>query len=272
VIPLSRVWKLGDLALLHGGEIEVDPSVTIASAGPSDREGDWDLSPVLHDRGAARLASNAKVLLVGEKIAARVPAGRRWIHPQADRVLAELLAAEESQEPPELPADALIEPGAVVYPGVRIGRGVVIGAGSIVGRRGFGYVGDLRIPHRAGVVLADGVEIGALCTVDAGILSPTTIGKDTKLDSHVHVGHGVVIGARCRVAAQVGFAGSVLVGDDVFIGGQAGIADHCRIGNGARIAAKAGVIGDIAPGEVVAGYPAVARSRWLRGHARLYRR
>lgn len=272
MIPLSRTWKLGDLALLHGGEIEVDPSVTIASAGPSDREGDWDLSPVLHDRGAAALVSRAKVLLVAEKIASRVPPGRRWIHPEADRVLAELLVAEESKQAPEFPADAHIEPGAIVYPGVRIGRGVVIGAGSVVGRRGFGYVGNLRIPHRAGVVLEDGVEIGALCSVDAGILWPTTIGRDTKIDSHVHVGHGVVIGARCRIAAQVGFAGSVVVEDEVFIGGQAGIADHCRIGRGARIAAKSGVIGDIAPGETVAGYPAVARSRWLRGHARLYRR
>ncbi|MGZ3420629.1 MAG: DapH/DapD/GlmU-related protein [Polyangiales bacterium] len=272
MIPLARTWKLGDLVALHGGEIDLDPSVSIATVGPSDREGDWDLSPVLHERGAAQLASRAKVLLVAEKIAARIAPGRRWIHPQADRVLAELLEAEESREVPEFPADSLIEPGAIVFPGVRIGRGVVIGAGSIIGRRGFGYVGNLRIPHRAGVVLEDGVEIGALCTVDAGILSPTTIGRDTKIDSHVHVGHGVRIGARCRIAAQVGFAGSVVVEDDVWIGGQAGIADHCRIGRGARIAAKAGVIGDIAAGEVVAGYPAVARSRWLRGHARLYRR
>lgn len=64
----------------------------------------------------------------------------------------------------------------------------------------------------------------------------------------------------------------VVIEDDVWIGGQAGIADHCRVRRGARIAAKAGVIGDIDAGAVVAGYPAVARARWLRGHARLYRR
>jgi UDP-3-O-[3-hydroxymyristoyl] glucosamine N-acyltransferase len=164
----------------------------------------------------------------------------------------------------------------VIFPRTIIGRDVVIGAGSIIGRVGFGFATDeagraLRIPHRAGVHVEDGVELGASCTVDAGVLSATRVGEGTKIDAHVHLGHGVVVGARCRIAAQVGLAGSVVIEDDVWIGGQAGIADHCRIGRGARIAAKAGVIGDVPPRGVFAGYPAVARTRWLRGHARLYR-
>jgi len=73
------------------------------------------------------------------------------------------------------------------------------------------------------------------------------------------------------VAAQTGFAGSVEVGAGVKVGGQAGVADHVRVGSGASIAAKSGVIGDVPPGQVVAGYPAVARGRWLRGMARLLR-
>jgi UDP-3-O-[3-hydroxymyristoyl] glucosamine N-acyltransferase len=240
----------------------------VRTIGPSDRD-DADLSPVLHERGAARLTSSA-LLLVSESVAGRVR-GRRWIHPRAEQVLSALLA--DAIEPTSSRDEtAIVEPGAVVFPGVRLGKRVVIGAGSIVGRPGFRFVDDARMPHRAGVVIEDDVELGALCTIDAGVLSPTTIGHKTKLDAQVHVGHGVVIGARCRIAAQVGLAGSVAIEDDVWIGGQAGIADHCRIGRGARIAAKAGVIGDIEPGAVVAGYPAVARARWLRGHARLYRR
>jgi UDP-3-O-[3-hydroxymyristoyl] glucosamine N-acyltransferase LpxD len=271
VIVLARPSSLGALVEEHGGTLDegADRAMTVRTIGPSDRTG-ADLAPVLHDRGAAGLVSEA-VLLVASAVAARVPAGRRWIHPRAEHVLSMLLIhAEEAASVRD--ETAVVEPGAVIFPGVRLGKRVVIGAGSVIGRPGFRFVDDARIPHRGGVVIEDDVEIGALCTIDAGVLSPTTIGRGSKLDAQVHVGHGVVIGARCRIAGQVGLAGSVIVEDDVWIGGQAGIADHCRIGRGARIAAKAGVIGDIDPGAVVAGYPAVARARWLRGHARLYRR
>jgi UDP-3-O-[3-hydroxymyristoyl] glucosamine N-acyltransferase len=85
----------------------------------------------------------------------------------------------------------------------------------------------------------------------------------------VHVGHNVLVGEGSMVAAQSGFAGSVHIGAFVRVGGQAGIADHVRVGDHAQIAAKAGVIGDIAAGQAVAGYPAVERTRWLRGIARM---
>lgn len=271
MIVLATEASIGALVAEHGGTLDdgVDRARVVRSIGPSDRAGS-DLAPVLHDRGAAQLATGA-LLLVAESVAARVPAGRRWVHARAERVLSVLLASGVSA-PSTRDETAIVEPGAVIMPGVTLGKRVVIGAGSVIGRPGFRFVDDVRMPHLAGVVIEDDVEIGALCTIDAGVLSPTTIGKGSKLDAQVHVGHGVVIGARCRLAAQVGLAGSVVIEDDVWIGGQAGIADHCRIGRGARIAAKAGVIGDIDPGAVVAGYPAVARARWLRGHARLYRR
>lgn len=293
---------LRDLVAEYGGTLDagLPDDSTIASIGPSDATHDLgktpDLAPVLHARGTTRLSTNAPVLLVSSSVVDRVPPGRRWVHPNADVVLARLLmtdvgggsAPDESQVAFDVAsgahvapdviigAGAFIAPGAVIYPRVHIGARVRIGAGSVIGRSGFGFVdsesGALRVPHRGGVLIGHDVEIGALCTIDAGVLSPTTIGRETKIDAQVHVGHGVVIGARCRVAAQVGFAGSAFVEDDVLIGGQAGIGDHVRIGRGARIAGKAGIIGDVPAGAVFAGYPAVERTRWLRGHARLYRR
>lgn len=283
--------SLGALVEAHGGAIDAELSreLVVGSAGAADRADGCDLAPVLHDRGAVGLRAPATVLLVSARVAGRVPQGRRWVHPRADLVLARLLSSlperpvefdfvdgAQIARGVELPADVRLEPGVVVFPGVRLGARVRLGAGSVVGRVGFGFVDDeqgvpMRIPHRAGVTLGDGVEIGALCTIDAGVLAPTELGPDTKLDAHVHLGHGVVVGARCRIAAQCGLAGSVVIEDDVWIGGQAGIADHCRVGRAARIAAKAGVIGDVPSGAVFAGYPAVARARWLRGHAKLYR-
>ncbi len=224
-----------------------------------------------HERGA--------YLLVTPEMATRfaLPGeDRLWSHPHAAWAFATMLGTVAAIAPAEVADDVVLEPGAVILPGVRIGRGVRIGAGSVVGRPGFGYVASPQgslfpVPHLGGVVLGEGVWIGAYCTIDAGVLLPTRIGAQSKLDSHVHVGHNVVLGERVLVAAQVGFAGSVTVGDDVRVGGQAGIADHVHVGHGARIAAKAGVIGNVPAGATFAGYPAVERSRWLRGHARLYR-
>ena len=280
-VGLVTPIALGEIVETFGGELDpgVDRARLVDRIGPSARYGDDALSPVISARGVATLKSEAPVLLVAGPLAREVPAGRRWIHPRAELVLAKLLA-DAQISPAKIDPTARIGEGAVVFPGTIVGARVVVGANAVVGREGFGFVDDpdaeggepLRVPHRAGVVLEDDVEIGALCTVDAGVLNPTIVGAHTKLDAHVHVGHGVEIGARCRVAAQVGFAGSVVVEEGVWIGGQAGIADHVRIGKGARIAAKAGVIGVVPPGAVFAGYPAVERGRWLRGHARLYRR
>jgi UDP-3-O-[3-hydroxymyristoyl] glucosamine N-acyltransferase len=243
----------------------------------------------------------AGVLLVDASLAERVPPGRRWVHPQAAWALAGVLAAAAPPPPPDERHLALVEPGALVHPsarlgaycvvragasvgegcviephaviygGVSLGRGVLVGAGAVLGRPGFGWAhgpdGLRRMPQLGGVVIDDDVEVGPCATVDAGTLGPTTIGRGSKLDAHVHVGHNVRIGALSLVAAQSGFAGSVAVGNGVLIGGQAGVADHVEIGDGARLAGGSGVIGDVPPGAVVAGYPAVDRGRWLRGMA-----
>ncbi len=146
----------------------------------------------------------------------------------------------------------------------------------MVGRPGFGWAatpdgGVVRVPQLGGVRIEDDAEIGPLATIDAGTLSPTVIGRGAKLDAQVHAGHNVHVGRGAMVAAQAGFAGSVEVGEGARVGGQAGVADHVRVGDGASVAAKAGVIGDVAAGEVVAGYPAVARERWLRATAHALR-
>jgi UDP-3-O-[3-hydroxymyristoyl] glucosamine N-acyltransferase len=178
--------------------------------------------------------------------------------------------------PPVVGEGCSIAPSAVLGPRVVVGARVTIGPGAVIGHPGFGWAtgegGAVRaVPQLGGVVLEDGVCIGPLCTVDAGTLAPTRIRARAKLDAHVHVGHNGDIGEGTIVAAQCGFAGSVTIGHGVLVGGQVGIADHVTVGDGARIAAKSGVIGDVPPGAVVAGYPAVPRARWLRALARAYR-
>ena len=92
----------------------------------------------------------------------------------------------------------MIGPRAVCYAGARIGSRVVIKAGAVIGGAGFGYLsgaaGHDRIPHVGGCILEDEVEIGSNSCVDRGSVDDTVIGRGTKLDNLVHVGHNVRIG------------------------------------------------------------------------------
>ncbi len=246
----------------------------------------------------AAIASPAVAICAPEH-RVRLRSERFLLHEKPLWVLASLLHDVETRndEPPDpawvdpsakVRSNAVVQPGArvgpgcvveenaVIYRGTQLGRNVHVGAGAVIGRPGFGFVlgpggAAKRMPQLGGVVIEDDVELGPLCTVDAGTLTPTRVGQGSKLDAHVHVGHNVQIGRGCLVAAQAGFAGSVVLGDGVQVGGQAGFKDHVRVGAGCKIAAKSGVIGDIPPGAVVAGFPAVEKSRWLRAMGELLR-
>ena len=307
-VAISPPLTLGELAERHGGAVDDGASALIVErVAPLERGETSDLCPLTSRRRLADALASPSALLVAAELAPLVPVGRRWVHEHASFVLAAVLADLERprerirSEYASIDGDAklapdvavgpfavimegviigpgsVIEAHAVIYPRVSIGARVVVGASAVIGRAGFGWAAGpagatARIPQLGGVLIEDDVEIGPLATVDAGTLAPTILRRGTRLDAHVHVGHNACLGPSAIVAAQSGFAGSVEIGAGVRIGGQAGVADHVRVGSGAHIAAKSGVIGDVAPGQVVAGYPAVDRRRWLRGMARMLRR
>jgi UDP-3-O-[3-hydroxymyristoyl] glucosamine N-acyltransferase len=304
-LRITAPVALGQLAEKHGGTCdESAESRIVERICALEDGGEKDLCPLTARRHVAIAVASNAVLLVDAALASLVPPGRRWVHPHASWALAGILADLEPAHPPYGCDRALVDPGAeiapgvavgpgavimagveigegstiephvVIYPRVRLGARVVVGAGAVIGRPGFGWAsgpgGEVRrIPQVGGVWVEDDVEIGPLATVDAGTLGATVLRRGVRLDAHVHVGHNVEMGNDTIVAAQSGFAGSVKIGAGVRIGGQAGFADHVRVGEGAQIAAKSGVIGDVPPRDVVAGYPAVGRARWLRGVARM---
>ena len=145
----------------------------------------------------------------------------------------------------------VLHPNVVLYDGVTLGERVILHAGVVVGADGFGYVKDEtgyhKFPQLGTVVIEDDVEIGANSCVDRGALGETRIGRGTKIDNLVQVGHNVRIGARVVIAAQTGISGSTVIEDDAVIGGQVGFGDHARVERGAVIGSKAGVL----PGKVV---------------------
>lgn len=171
--------------------------------------------------------------------------------------------------------DCVIGPGAVCYAGARLGSRVVLKAGAIIGGDGFGYLssaaGHSRIPHVGGCILEDDVEVGSHSCIDRGSIDDTVVGRGTKLDNLVHIGHNVRIGARCLLMAGVGVAGSTRLGDDVILAGHVGVTDHLTIGDRARVAAKSAVFGDVPAGTSISGHPARPHRQFLRAQAALYR-
>lgn len=148
----------------------------------------------------------------------------------------------------EIGDDCLIHPRVTIYPGVAIGNRCVVHAGAVLGSDGFGFVRDaetgeyVHFPQQGTLVIEDEVEIGANTTVDRGALDETRIGRGTKLDNLVHVGHNVRIGKNVVIAAQVGISGSSRIGDGAVIAGQVGIGDHAEVGDGVILGGRAGVL------------------------------
>jgi UDP-3-O-[3-hydroxymyristoyl] glucosamine N-acyltransferase len=171
--------------------------------------------------------------------------------------------------------DTVLGPRVVCYPGSTIGSRVVLKAGAVIGGDGFGYLsgaaGHSRIPHVGGCIIEDEVEIGSNSCVDRGSVDDTVVGRGSKVDNLVHVGHNVRLGERCLVMAGVGIAGSTRIGNDVILAGHVGVTDHLVIGERARVAAKSAVFGDIPAGASFSGHPARPHRQFLRAQAALYR-
>ena len=171
--------------------------------------------------------------------------------------------------------DSVTHPHVVLYPGTRVGARVILHAGVRLGVDGFGYVpsedGIQKVPQVGGCVVEDDVEIGANCSIDRGSIGRTVIGRFTKLDNLVHMGHNVQIGKGVFLAGQTGIAGSATVGNGVMTGGQVGIGGHLEVGDGVRLGGQAGVIGDVPPGKTLLGFPAREQREFLRATGMVYK-
>lgn len=151
-------------------------------------------------------------------------------------------------------------PNVTIYPKAEIGNRVRIHSGAVIGSDGFGYVPDggmhLKVLQIGNVIIRDDVEIGANVTIDRGALGPTIIGRGTKIDNLVQIGHNVHIGEQCLIVSQAGVAGSSKLGNYVTLAGQVGIAGHLKIGNHVSVAAQSGVMHNIPDGETWLWSPA----------------
>lgn len=165
--------------------------------------------------------------------------------------------------------NCLIDPSVVFYDGVTIGNRCIIHANAIIGCDGFGFMPDpevviRRIPQVGTVVIGDDVEIGCETCIDKATFGETRIGRGTKIDALVKIGHNAVIGQYSIIVAQVGIAGSSTIGNGVTMAAQSGIANHASIGDGCVVGGRSGVMSDIPAGSVVSGFPAREHKKDMR--------
>jgi UDP-3-O-[3-hydroxymyristoyl] glucosamine N-acyltransferase len=161
---------------------------------------------------------------------------------------------------------------AVVRERCVLGNNIILQNGAVVGADGFGFAKDDRgdwhkIAQSGPAVLEDDVEVQANACIDRASVGETHVGRGSKIDNLVQVGHGSKVGERTLLCAQVGLAGSTHVGNDVILAGQVGVAGHCAIGDGVIATAQTGIPNDVAAGKVVSGYPAIDNRQWLRAVA-----
>lgn len=167
--------------------------------------------------------------------------------------------------------DSHLYPHVMVREKISIGERVIIHSGAAIGSDGFGFINvdgtHQKIPQVGTVVIEDDVEIGANVTIDRARFDRTVVGRGTKIDNLVHIGHNVIMGKNCIVIAQVGISGSVIVEDNVTLAGQAGVVGHLTIGKGSVVAAQTGVTKSLPPNSVVFGMPSRPLSEAKRIHA-----
>lgn len=300
VVPgYDSVMRLDELAAIIDAQVEGDPATEIRSAATLEEAEPGQIAFLANPKYLKQLESTrAAAVIVSPKISSAHVALLKTADPYYGFARAVVALHGHRQHPhqgihPKAHVDptASLGSGTIVYPGVFIGPRarigsdcilypnvaiyddtiigdrVIIHAGSVIGQDGFGFATNKgvhhKIPQVGNVIVQDDVEVGSNCAIERAAMGSTIIGKGTKIDNLVVIGHGTRIGPHGLLVAQTGIAGSATIGHHVTMGGQVGIAGHLRIGDNVTIAAKAGVMNDVEDQTILMGIPAmpVAQAR-----------
>lgn len=168
--------------------------------------------------------------------------------------------------------DCFLYPNAVVRENCILGNKVILQVGAVVGGDGFGFVtqpdgSHTKVLQTGNVIIEDDVEIGCNSTIDRATVGHTIVGKGTKIDNLVHLGHNVVVGKNCFLCAQVGVAGSTVIGDNNTFAGQVAVNGHIKIGNNNLFAGRTGITKNVGDNMQMGGFPERPLKEWMRHEA-----
>jgi UDP-3-O-[3-hydroxymyristoyl] glucosamine N-acyltransferase len=163
--------------------------------------------------------------------------------------------------------NCIIHANATIYDHVIIGDNVIIHGNAVIGADGYYFkrrpAGYDKLESCGRVIIEDNVEIGALTSIDIGVSGDTIIGKGSKLDNHVQIGHDTIVGKNVLIGAHCAVAGVTTIEDDVIIWARVSINKDLVIGKGAIILALSGVDKSLKGGKTYWGIPADdARKKW----------
>lgn len=172
--------------------------------------------------------------------------------------------------------ECLLYPQSVVRENCILGNKVILQPGAVIGGDGFGYVNQAdgthtKVLQTGNVIIEDDVEIGCNSTIDRATVGHTVVGKGTKIDNLVHIGHNVTIGKNCFLCAEVGVAGSTKIGDNNTFAGQVAVNGHISIGNNNLFAGRTGITKNVGDGMQMGGFPEKPVKEWMRHEAELNR-
>lgn len=277
---------VGEIALQTGAEIIGDAAGVVTGMNEIHNVAPGDITFVDHEKYYNFvLSSAATFIFINKKVDA--PAGKTLLYTEDPfRAYNDLAIAmrPHAYSGANIAPTAQIGPGTVIYPSAYVGDHVTIGsdcviypnvtiyAHSVIGDRviihgnstigadAFYYKGrgtQYDKMHTVGrAVIHDDVEIGSGCTIDAGVSADTVVGKGTKLDSQVHIGHDATVGMHCILCAQVGIAGNVRVGNHVTLYGKAALSKNISVGDRAVLLGSSASAKSLEGGKTYLGTPA----------------
>jgi UDP-3-O-[3-hydroxymyristoyl] glucosamine N-acyltransferase len=292
-MKLEPTFTLKEISGLINAEFEGDPNHIISGINEIHKVIVGDLTFVDHPKYYDKaLSSKASTIIINKRVP--LPDGKGLIHSEDPfRDYVKLVLKFRSFEPATemISRKARIGEGTIIQPGAFIGNNVVIGKDCIIHPNATIYdhciLGDRVIIHSSSVIggdafyfkrrpdrydklescgmtiIEDDVEIGSMCAVDKGVSCNTVIGKGTKLDNHIQVGHDTVIGKNCLIGAHTAIAGVVTIEDDVVIWAKCAINKDLTVGKGAVMLAYSAIDKSIKGNQVYWGIPAEpARKKW----------
>ncbi len=286
-MQLSPSKTLREIASYIDAEFSGDPETTVSGINEIHRVEAGDITFVDHPKYYRKaLSSKATTVIINKRIASRN--GKALIYSEdpfrdfvalvkkfrpfkeaAGMISQDAEIGENTHLQPgvfvgnnvKIGKNCIIHPNVAIYDNSVIGNNVIIHSGAIIGADAFYFKkrpgSHDKLESCGNVLIGDNVEIGANTTIDKGVSGTTTIGKGTKLDNLIQIGHDTIIGENCLFAAQVGVAGCVNIGDEVILWGQVGVQKDLTIGSGAVVLGQSGVAGSLEGNKTYFGSPAV---------------